>query len=312
LLVPVLLLLQGLAAKGEPCPAPNDIEARVRTILHLGPAQQLSEGFAVERRPGGLHVVLRSADSTLIGERTLPVDGSCDELAQAAAVVISAWLTDVHPDFASELPPPPAAEPQPAPEPKPEPKPTPVPAAAAPKPRLEPAPPRRLRSAWRWEAALGAGVDLGPGFVAPSLALGFGLEPRAGGFGGRLQALVALPHEEPLGSGQVRWLRWPVGLGPSFGLLASRLRWSFSVGPALGWLHFQGKAFDQKHKRSGVTLGGFASVRVAGAGGPWTPFLVASAQIWPAKSVAYVSGIRPELALPPVDFLLAFGVALAP
>ncbi|MDF3069531.1 MAG: hypothetical protein K0R38_5132 [Polyangiaceae bacterium] len=58
----------------------------------------------MQRREAGLFVELRSADATSIGERLLPVEGSCDELAQAAAVVLSAWLSDVHPDFAPELP----------------------------------------------------------------------------------------------------------------------------------------------------------------------------------------------------------------
>ena len=62
----------------------------MHVILHLRPEQALSEHFVVERHEAGLYVELRSADSTLIGERTLPAEGSCDELAQAAAVILNA------------------------------------------------------------------------------------------------------------------------------------------------------------------------------------------------------------------------------
>ncbi|HYJ09583.1 MAG TPA: hypothetical protein VEX18_11255, partial [Polyangiaceae bacterium] len=122
MLVPALIAFQSLAA-GDTCPAAADVQGRVRSILHLAPEQQLSESFLVERHEGGLYVVLKSADSGVIGERTLPLEGSCDELAQAAAVVLSAWLTHVHPDFAGALP-----EPEPPPPPEPEAPPPPPPA----------------------------------------------------------------------------------------------------------------------------------------------------------------------------------------
>ena len=108
----MLFAFQSLVV-GETCPAAVDVESRVRAILHLAPEQELSEHFAVERHEAGLYVELRLADATLVGQRTLPAEGNCDELAQAAAVVLSAWLSDVHPDFAGVLPP---AAPQRAPE----------------------------------------------------------------------------------------------------------------------------------------------------------------------------------------------------
>ena len=157
MLVPVWFAFQALAI-GETCPASVDVEARVRTILHLKAEQELSESFLVERHEAGLNVELRGADASTIGQRTLPTEGSCDELAQAAAVVLSAWLTDVHPDFAGALP---APEPKPGPEPPPEPKseleppkPPPVTETKAPPPK-SPAP----VTARAWDFALGIGAD---------------------------------------------------------------------------------------------------------------------------------------------------------
>ena len=89
LLVPLWLAFEALAV-GETCPASVDVQTRVRSILHLAPEQTLSESFLVERHESGLYVELRGNDAAVIGQRTLPLAGSCDELAQAAAVVLAA------------------------------------------------------------------------------------------------------------------------------------------------------------------------------------------------------------------------------
>ena len=190
----------------------------MRVILHLPPERELSEGFVVERHESGLYVELRSADSTVIGQRTLPAEGNCDELAQAAAVVLSAWLSDVHPDFAGALPPP---APTPEPEPKPEPEPEPPP---APKPKPErkaPPPPPTPSTPRGWDLALGVGADL----TGQKLAIAAPFSVRYGavahGFGGSFLAIATPLRQQPFGPGQISWWRWPFGLGPSFRVTAA-------------------------------------------------------------------------------------------
>jgi hypothetical protein len=313
LLVPLLIGFESLVV-GETCPAPVDVDARVRSILHLPPEQELSEAFLVERHESGLYVELRNADATVIGQRTLPVEGSCDELAQAAAVVLSAWLSDVHPDFAGALPPAPAPEPAPvAPVPEP---PTPAPQLAAappmPAPSARPPPPRRL------ELALGAGADLAVGahadatFAASSVMV-IDYAPPTRGWGLSGFAAAIWPRQLPLGPGLVDWRRWPLGIGPSLRLVTGGVRWDASAGPALGWLHFAALKFDRVSGQNGFELGGFIRVRAASRGRAGV-FLQTDTRFFPRESGASATfrGGEWRAQVPGFSVGLAAGGWLAP
>lgn len=313
MLAPVLLSLVSLV-EGESCPAPVDVEARVRAILHLAPDQQLSEGFAVERHEAGLYVALRGADSTLIGERTLPTAGSCDELAQAAAVVLAAWLSDVHPDFAGALPapapddsPPAHQEAPPAPvseappavlaTPRPVATTEPKPAAAKPVSRL------------RLVGALGA--ELSGDSMVPAAFVGVSYGAQRG-FALSARALVTWPREEPLAPGHVTWSRWPVGLGPTLRLEPKDLSVAFSSGVSAAWLRLGGGAFDEVSEKSGLAWGAFTEAAVSSQGSPWGWLGALLLQVYPGKSTAYVSGIERQWDLPAWSASLLVGARIAP
>ena len=292
-----------------------DVEARIRTILHLPAEQELSEGFVVERHEAGLYVELRSADNAVIGQRTLPAEGNCDELAQAAAVVLSAWLSDVHPDFAGALPPAPAAEPAPAPVPEPAPTLVPEP-VVAPVPVLPPAPPasspppppRRL------ELALAAGGDVSELGVALAGFLVADYASPSGGLG--LTAIVSgvWPQREGLGTGFVQWRRWPLGIGPSVRVSSRDVRWDFSAGPSVAWLHFEGSNFDRTSTQDAVDWGAFLAVRAATRGPRVGVFALADAQLFPRESGASARGEGGPwfLRVPSFNLGLAVGAWLAP
>ncbi len=307
LLVPVLFAFQSLVV-GENCPAPVDVEARVRTILHLTPEQELSEGFAVERHEAGLYVELRSADSTLIGQRTLPGEGNCDELAQAAAVVLSAWLSDVHPDFAGALPAP--APPEPKAKPAPDPAPAlPPPPVAKPAP---PPPPPLLHSPNAWDIALGIGGDLSGAQPALAGYLGVGYGARQNGWG--LTSFVAptLTRAESLRPGTAEWRRWPLGIGPSLRQASAGVLWDFNVGASLAWLHFDGSDLQHTSPHDGAQWGGFLNVRVANRSLPWGIFGLLDAQVFPAKVRVTATNVGRDYVLPLFGLALAVGVRFSP
>jgi hypothetical protein len=305
LLVPVLIALESLAV-GETCPAAVDVEARVRTILHLAPEQRLAESFVVERHEAGLYVVLRGADSTVIGERTLPLAGSCDELAQAAAVVLSAWLTDVHPDFAGALParPEPEAEPEPPP-PEPEPKPEPKP-----KPTARP-PTANVRAeepvVYRFEAGLGLGIDFTNAAFAPAALASVGYTAQDKGFGVVALLVATTLREDAHAPGTITWWRWPAGLGPSYRLSISPLSADLSAGPVAAWLHLEGSGFTSNDTQEVLTWGGFATLRVSGRARPFAPFGLLNLQIYPADARATVKGIVPQWPIPRWSLLASIG-----
>jgi hypothetical protein len=304
LLVPVWLAFQALAV-GETCPSSLDVEARVRTILHLRAEQELSESFLVERHEAGLYVELRAADATSIGQRTLPADGSCDELAQAAAVVLSSWLTDVHPDFAGALPPPPA--PQPEPEPEPEPAPTPAPRIKTPPPPA-PAPIITPRS---WDFAFGIGGDYSGAQAALAGFVGAGYLARERGVGVSAMVMPMLSRQHSLGPGTVDWRRWPLGVGPALRLGVAGAAVDASAGPALAWLHFAGDHFDANDVRDGVAWGGFLNLRVSSRADRWGVFGLLDAQVYPAVTVA-ARDVQQEWSLPPLSLALVVGARFSP
>ena len=296
---------------GETCPAPADVEQRVRAILHLSSEQQLDESFIVERHEAGLFVELRSVDSTSIGQRTLPTEGSCDELAQAAAVVLSAWLTDVHPDFAGALPTPPEPDAEPAPEPAPEPPPQPAP---APKPEL-PAPvqrrtpPLRPRAIHQLELSLAGGADLSGSKLAVAGLASVAYVPSDSGWGVRALTLVDAARRQPLGAGAVLWRRWPLGLGPALRLAAASAVWDFSAGPALCWVRLAGRDFDDNATRDAPSWAGFLSLRLASRG-RWGVFGQALGQVYLGDTAAYERDA--EYPLPRFSLAVLFGAHWSP
>jgi hypothetical protein len=311
LLVPVWLAFQALAA-GETCPSSLDVEARVRTILHLRAEQELSESFLVERHEAGLYVELRAADSSSIGQRTLPTEGSCDELAQAAAVVLSAWLSDVHPDFASALPAPDRQpEPQPGPEPQPElPPPTPARSVEITSPPA-PASPASPVTPRGWDIALGIGGDYAS---QPALAgfLGVGYIAKQRGFGLSGMLLPMLARQEPLDPGNFTWRRWPLGVGPSFQLAPTGVAVDLNLGPALAWLHFEGDLFQHNHRRDGFSWGGFLNARVTSLGSRWGVFALVDAQLYPKQSRVYATLVSDQWTVPPFSLAVVVGARLSP
>jgi hypothetical protein len=308
LVAPLVFAFTSLVA-GETCPAPVDVEARVRAILHLAVEQQLSEGFVVERHESGLYVELRSADSTLIGQRTLPAEGSCDELAQAAAVVLSAWLNDAHPDFAGALPP--AAPPDPEPEPTPPPEPV-----VEPKPAPPPAPPPAPRAtpSRRLQVGVGFGAELSGESFAPSALVTLGFVPVAGGFGVSGVLAASSSRQLPLGPGQVAWRRWPFGVGPSFRALTPNVGFELNAGPALAWLHLDGSNFVRSSAQDGFEPGGFAQLRAESRGSRWGVFGLANAQFYPLDYGASASSPDEQWFAPVPRFSvgLAVGAWLLP
>jgi hypothetical protein len=292
--------------QGENCPAPIDVETRVRSILHLKPEQELNEGFIVERHEAGLYVELRSADSTLIGQRTLPAGDNCNELAQAAAVVLSTWLSDVHPDFAGVLPEPePKAEPAPAPEPPPPPPPPPTPVV-----KRAPPPPAPERP-WRWDFALAFGGELSGGEIAFAVPFKVGYGAAVNGFGVSVMGVATTARAEPFGPGELDWRRWPVGLGPSYRLGAASVSFDFNVGPALGWIHAAGQGFDHNFTKDGVDWGGFLDARVSSRGS-LSVFGLVDAQLYPGTAGISVNGVEGSWAVPRFSLCLAVGVRFSP
>lgn len=304
------------------CPAAADVEARLHDILDFRSAADLKERALVERNGDAVRVSLTGADAHVIGERTLAVQGSCEDMARAAAVVLATWIGDVHPEFVRPLP---SAEPEPAPPAEPPAAVPPAPAATTPpfvaKPAVAAGPeltrPAALetpRSSNRWEpgAGLGVGIDAS-GALTPLFTLTGIWAPPGFGWGAAVTLILTGVREQALEPGAVRWWRWPLLVGPTLRLAPSGANVELSAGAALAWLHLRGEGFEPNRGADDVSFGSFAALRLAASSGRWRPFVATTGVFWLRSATAQTSAeTGNETRLPSLDVLLTAGAAFDP
>ena len=241
------------------CPAPADVARRLAELLPTtaeAPAPEEPPGRVVVARNGlALRLVLLGPNANELATRELPADGTCDDLAAAAAVVVAAWQADLNPDLtpAVGLPSKPAA-PKAAVA-------TPAITRAAPT-----APPTRL------ELGLGLVVsdvagDLAPGAILTG-ALGRGDLGLVAGFMGTTSRTTAVGAIANAAS----WTRVTLAIGPAWQPRRGGLRADVRVQGLLGVLHVRGMALANAASDTTPQLG-------AGAGGKLA-LLTGTSSIW--------------------------------
>lgn len=298
-------LAQSLLVVGsEECPAPSAVDARTREILGLTAHQVVAERASVSREGASLRVTLRAADQHVLGERVLPAEGSCDEQAGAVAVLLAAWLSDVHPEYVGALPdaPPspvlasPQAETAPATTPA-EPAPALAPPAAAPtrdsaaaavsKPAEQPAPRRGI------ELGVSAGGVISEVSPVPFGTLGVRYMPESTGLGAALSATLSTPRHSDLSNGSVSYFRWPLVAGPALRAKLGSTLLDATAGPAAAWFHLSGVNFQDAATYNVVVWGGALAARWSLPQGRIAPFLEVSGMAF-AKASATIHRGTPE------------------
>jgi hypothetical protein len=249
------------------CPTPAEVTTRLQTLLpRLDPWDAIEHAHLVQDGVV-LRVTLVDAKGTQVAERLLPSSASCTALADAAALVIAAWKSDVHAQFAVDLP---AVTP---PHPPP---PTLTRTAAAPAaPGLLTPPAARAPDL---ELLLGAGISAaGPG-SQPAPSAGERVRPwgaaapafvaraiymPARSLGGDLFASFESDRTFGLAAGQVSWQRWAAGAGLQGQLVSRWLRLAAGADLALARVTLSGSGFLEDFSRTGWTPGATAQVRLA-------------------------------------------------
>jgi len=295
------------------CPEAAAVEAKLRETLGLSSEVRIEERVSVAREGDQLRVTARGKDDRLLGERLLPAEGSCEELAGAVAVVLAAWISDEHPEYVAAAPAPETPPPAPS-EPVPPPLPpsaiAPVVAPLPPTRAAETPPPTARRKAGHFDigAALGASIS-GDG-VVPLGALGGRWMPEGMGLGGSLSASVSGSRSLDLSEGSVRYWRWPLLLGPALRLPLGAAFLDLQGGAALAWLHIEGVDFSGPNRQNALAAGGFASARVALSSGLLRPFAELSGLIWgPTEAFVQRGDAQPTVELARAEISLAFGAA---
>jgi hypothetical protein len=309
LLLPVLLASPAVSVEGSAeCPSPAEVSEKLAAIMAVPEIEGPGDRVTVSSSESGVTVALRTAEGAVLGERSVSAGGTCDERARAAAVIIAAWLTDIHPEYRNSLPqepPPPAptALPEAAPA---EAKPVETKSKAPPPRPHEPAPARRF------SFAVAAGIQYSEPGVTPAFELSSRFALEETGFGAFAFALVTLPLERAIGAGNSLSFRWPVGAGPLFRLRAGSTLVDFGVAPAVGWLHVEGKDFEANESDDAAVVGALLGVRAAAN---WTfvrPFVSAGLLGWFTRSTVVAHAPEAAFVLPFVEATFLLGLSVDP
>jgi hypothetical protein len=285
------VLGQTLVTSTQDCPAASAVEARVREVLGLRTGSPAFEERAtVERDGASLRVTLRAHDGRVLGDRRLQAEGSCRDLEGVVAVVLAAWLSDVHPEFVGSLP---APAPLPAP-----------PSAQSGESIEARRPPRR------WLLGAGIGADLSSLAPAPFVALGVRWIPERSGLGAALAATLVGARSEDLSTGSVRHWRWPLELGPVLRVPVGSAALDFGAGASLAWLHLEGSGFASSASHDAFHVGGFISTRISTGSDRFAPFAEVTGVFWGSTQAFVRRGPdEPAVTLPGAEAYVAVGAS---
>jgi hypothetical protein len=277
------------------CPTPAEVEARLAPLLAAAPGSSAGDGRVQVRlaRDGtALHVSLVAADGRLLAFRTLTGTHACDALAEAAAVIVAAWRSDVggRPMLAAGADA--GAEPRAA--------------------ELRAWAPQAGRAAPAWGIGVAAGVSLAGDRPRPAAALSLGYQPSpARPWSARLGLAYLGPLDRELSAGRVRWQRGVLELGPQLGGGAGHLGWRMHLGAAAALTRLEGRGLAQTQAHDDFALGFGGGARLGTAGTGLRPFVELAARVFPTRIVALADEgeAQREATLPRLEAMLAVGAA---
>jgi hypothetical protein len=287
------LLIAAVVVEGpSECPTPAAVQERLAPLLppDTGRGASLVE---LVNEPDGLRISLRRADGTLAGTRTIGGVHSCDELADAAAVMIAAWQTDAA-----------AGEPAPAPPPPPV-----APPVAAVK-TAPPAAPPPASPAVRWELGAGGGASLSGNAIAPA-ALLLGEVSAGGPLGLAARASVSGNREVVLPGGGARWRRALFALGPRLQLVRGRALAQAHLGAGVSWLAIAAHGYPDARRHDDLMAGLSGGLRVGWSRAGARPWVDLGAAFWPVRSILYQLPDERTATLPRLELLLTLGLSFS-
>jgi len=291
----------GLEIVGDAtCPAPAEVAAQVTA---LGPAPSTApRGDAaaakviVARTERTLRLELVGPNSNALATRELPVEGSCEDLAAAAAIVVAAWRADLDPDLTPQVALP--AHPAPGPE-------TPPLAIArvAPPTPLAPTP-----------FAIGLGLvasETGGDFAPGAVLVGaLGLGRRGLALDASVSGTTSRSADVGAHSGAASWTRATLALGPALQFGEARVRGDVHLQALAALLHVRGvgvpNATADTTSELGVGAGGRVEL-VSGTTGVW---LGLDAFGWPGDQRLSIANTNDASQLPRLELVGSVGISM--
>lgn len=280
------------------CPSSDAIAAKLRPLLPDGPAQESRGDIAwvdpVAQVGGGAAEVrlrLVRSDATLVVDRRLVVEGSCDDIADTLATVLAAWRTwpaaQVAPSRAS------LQETAPADH------------GGMVAGRMELTASKGLR--------LAIGVSAGSAFVGGLTATG-SLELLAGRATShwqvRLAGMMQASRQRSLDPGQINWRHTGAFVGLGWRSLGPRWSFAADAGPVLGWATVAGQGFTPSRGQRAFEYGAGGAIRVRRNIGAWTIWVEGQTTGWVENQQAVLQGSSNHVDLPGFDMIVSLGASM--
>ena len=254
------------------CPEPSEVAARLAAVA---PASRMTGKALLTESEGSLRVQLARENGTVVGERLLDARYPCNELADAAALVLASWQGEF--DAA------------------------PVAAPTVAETALKP-------------AKAGLGLELGVGLVAAgprplsaggSLALDVG----KGAWGIAFRLIAADFHRQPIGGGEISWNRSPVAFTVRRRFQSSSgLGLSLDAGVMAAALFARSQGLPVGHASLSFEFGPTVGAQVLfDAGSQFLPFLGISSAAWIQPHVIPVNATESRR-LPKTDSWFVLGL----
>jgi hypothetical protein len=283
------------------CPTPALVAASLQPLLPADATMPPDARLEVDdvSPPAGpkpqIEVRLVHAPSGApLASRRLDKYGSCEETAQALAVVIATWAARYQPVPSPTLPPPDS--------------------------KLSAAPPVLVRARARTSPSLvsvGAGAGLiaaGRGSSAPFAAVELGARSADRPWVIRLSAVAIGERTLAFGPGVAAWSRMVAAPGVSWRWGGPSAFAELGLGALVGAAFVEGRGFARDQQAVSLDLGGVPSARVGArlAAVPVTVWLAGGALVWARQQRVFADGVPGAASLPRLDAMLGGGIAWTP
>jgi hypothetical protein len=295
------------------CPSPEEVARRLRALvlsenaLPAGAWLEIVAPAPTDVREDGSELEVRlmtGAPPRLLGARRLSVSRSCDEAAQAAAVVAASWMANYRsppPLWFGAAPPP-------------------RPAAPTPRTEVSSAPLSaevHTDGARAADPSLAVGAALGlaaatAGTSAPVLIAELDVR-RQSAFRARLLVMGMGARAIALGSGEVAWRRLMAGVGVarSWGTPAAHLQLGGDLLAGAAFISGRGFAENASTTSFEAAAGPWLRAGARLAAVPVTVWVGAQGLVWARAQQVGVDGVVSRDTLPRLDLLVGAGLTWA-
>ena len=280
------------------CPTPAEVRDRLA---------QLSNSTAGETAPGSdqhranlsskdgmVHVELLGSDGRLLAERTLDKTGSCADLSEAVAVVISTWEAEFRPNVAISVVLPPLAPPPPR--------------AHAEEKVVQPPSVRPLR----FDVGIGLLASITGGEVVPGVTVAASLSPPERHLGLAAALSASSTHSQSVGSftGAAHWTRVAMMAGPQYRVTRNAMMLDVHAGGAVALLRVEGVGLPSTASDSSAQFGMGAGLRGLWAWNTAAGWIGLDVLVYPGRDQLDVGGLGASGQLPRVEVQIATGLSL--